>query len=443
METALLIVDDNEKVCRGLKHNFEQVGYRCVTTGNGKDTVEALAHDKFSSVILDLKLHGEDGISVLTRIVEISPGLPVIILTGFGSIKTAVDAMKLGAFDYLQKPVNFPKLQRVVDNATELYKLRVQNKHLQDKIGDLPVSLVTRNKSVLDAIDTVKKLSGTDLPVLITGESGTGKELFADYIHRESPRRNYRFEKVNCAAFPESLLDNELFGHERGAYTGADKPFEGVFERTHGGTLFLDEIGDMALSIQAKILRALQNKEIRRLGGKENLRVDVRFIAATNKDLPSLIEKNEFRSDLFYRLNAAMIEIPPLRERKEDILPLIQFFLNELVRDTDVKPPALSDHVLSAFDEYDWPGNVRELKNVVNYAGTVCDGDTIRINDLPPYIINSGLGDDPTSPREALEQDMIMKALRQARFNKKRAAELLRMSRKTLYNKLEKYGIEA
>jgi two-component system, NtrC family, response regulator AtoC len=285
------------------------------------------------------------------------------------------------------------------------------------------------------------KLADTDLPILIVGESGTGKELVADFIHQNSSRKVYNLEKINCASLPETLLDNELFGHEKGAYTGADAVFKGVFERAHNSSLFLDEIGDMPLAIQSKILRALQNNEIRRLGGKDTLEIDVRFIAATNKDLQSLIHENYFREDLFYRLNAAMVSIPPLRKRKEDILLLVNHFLEEIYRENKQSRASFSEEVESLFNEYSWPGNIRELKNVVKYAATVTNGTIIYLKDLPPYLFNNSSEYGALNIKDNVEKELIIKILKETNFNKKRTAEILNICRKTLYNKMEKFGI--
>jgi DNA-binding NtrC family response regulator len=441
MKNCILIIDDNEKICKSLKENFEKIGYGCITAASGEEALETITACEINTAILDLKLGEENGITILEKIRELNPGLPVLILTGFGTIETAVEAIKIGAFDYLQKPVNFTKLQKTVENAVTMNNLETQNRIMQKKINSLSYSIVSRNVQMLGILENSLKLAATDLPILIVGESGTGKELVADFIHQNSDRKIYTLEKINCASFPESLLDNELFGHERGAYTGADASFKGVFERAHGGSLFLDEIGDMPLSIQSKILRTLQNHEIRRLGGKETRKVDVRFIAATNKNLQDLMEAGKFRQDLFYRLNAAMISIPALRDRKEDISFLSTHFLQELAEERELQPAELSDEVTVLFHEYSWPGNVRELKNVIKYAGTVTNNTTICLNDLPPYLFNHAERKESLNLKDDVEKELISRVLKETNYNKKRAAEILRICRKTLYNKIEKYGI--
>lgn len=442
IKRQLLIIDDNEKICRSLKDNFEKLGYKCFIALNGDEALGILRSNEIRTAVLDLKLGNEDGLHVLEKIKKTAPHIPVLIITGFGTIETAVEAIKIGAYDYLQKPINFTKLLKTVENAMNMYRLETENKAMQERLNSLSLPIITRNSTMLNILENTIKLSDTDLPILIVGESGTGKELIADFIHQHSDRKLYKLEKINCASFPETLLDNELFGHEKGAYTGADSVFKGVFERAHNGTLFLDEIGDMPLSIQSKILRALQNNEIRRLGGKETLAINVRFIAATNKNLQDLIEEKEFREDLFYRLNAAMINLPPLKDRKEDIELLSNYFLHELASENQQEAAKLSDEVLCIFQKYSWPGNIRELKNVIKYAGTIANNETICVNDLPPYFFDKSRKSQQISLKDNVEKDLIIRILSETNFNKKKTAEILNICRKTLYNKLEKYGIK-
>jgi DNA-binding NtrC family response regulator len=292
----------------------------------------------------------------------------------------------------------------------------------------------------------VERLASTDLPVLICGESGTGKEVFADRLHAASSRSARPMVKINCVAFPESLLDNELFGHEKGAYTGADSTFKGLFERADGSSLFLDEIGDMPFAIQAKLLRALQNSEIRRLGGNATVKVDVRFVAATNKDLCGLIAEGRFREDLYYRLNAAVLSVPPLRERTEAIPLLIAHFLSEGSRGGGASPGGgkeFSPEAMARLLEYGWPGNVRELKNVVGYAAAMSSSDRIGVEDLPMPFLHHARGSSEGGVRQEMEREMIVKILQSTKYNRSRAAEILNMSRKTLYSKMERYGLNS
>ena len=436
-----MIVDDKIKVCESLAQNFEQLGYICHSATNISEAINTYLNQKIDVVILDIKLGDEDGIEALKQLRSLNDKVPVIMITAYGTIETAVESIKLGAFDYLQKPINFDKLVKVVANTIRLKVLDEENNKLRRKLIDFLPPLISHNKEMIEICRKAKQLAATDLPILICGESGTGKELLADFIHSYSPRSCNEIVKINCSAFAESLFDNELFGHEKGAYTGADSNFKGVFEQAHNGTLFLDEIGDMPLPIQSKILRALQNMEIRRVGGKNTIKVNMRFIAATNTNLQHLIEEKKFREELLYRLNAATLTIPPLRERKEDISLLVAHFLNDFPSINSNKPKTLSDEVLQIFLNHEWPGNIRELKNTLQYAAAISLKDSIDRSDLPPGFNHDGRKVRTENVREKLEKDLIVSMLSRAKYNKKKAAELLNMSRKTLYNKLQKYGI--
>ena len=441
MGTGILIVDDNAKLCRSLIQNFDQLGYQCHYALNSAAAFETLSKNKVGVVLLDIVLGTEDGMQVLDRLLAFDPKLPVIMITGYGSIETAVKAVKSGAFDYIQKPLNFNKLLNIVENAIKMASLANENQHLKDRIVELSDRIITQDRKMIELCNKAKRLAATDIPILITGEHGTGKELLANFIHNNSRRSAHKINSINCAAFPESLLDNELFGHEKGAYTGADGTFIGIFEKADKGTLLLDEIGDMAPATQAKILRTLQNNEIRRIGGNQNITIDVRFIASTNKDIKRLIEEKRFRKDLYYRINAATLHVPPLKERLNDIPDLVNHFLDMFSNNNAKEVRSISDDVLKCFLEYNWPGNVRELKNTVNYAATISTTDCIRIEDLPASIIDSEIEAFACNIREETEKMLIIRMLRQAGYNKKKAAALLQVSRKTLYNKLKKYGI--
>ena len=364
------------------------------------------------------------------------------MITGYASIESAVQSIKIGAYDYIQKPLDFNKLLKIIENAVRLSELKEENRNLKERLIEKAPKIITQNSRMLELYEKAKKLAATDIPVLICGENGTGKEIIADFIHVNSKRSSRKMLKTNCAAFPENLLDNELFGHERGAYTGAVSVFKGVFERAHMSSLFLDEIGDMSLAIQAKILRVLQNKEIRRIGGDNVIQVDVRFIAASNKILEDLIADNTFRKDLFYRLNAATLYIPPLRDRKDDIPLLANYFLKEFTDNNKCEIKGISDDVMAAFIAYEWPGNVRHLKNTIYYAAAISTQNFIESKDLPaPFSDNHRNGTD-VNLRETTERHLIQGVLQNTHFNKKKAAEILKITRKTLYNKIEKYGIE-
>ena len=437
MSKSILIIDDKIKICRSLSINFEQSGYSTASATDPEEALKVFRNDKFDIVILDLMLGEKDSRELLRQLLSIRRDIPVIMITGYASIETAVDTIKIGAYDYIQKPVDFDVLLDLVEKAVRA------GTACDDEEG-APDSgrFLTRNNSLKQVLARAAKLAATDLPVLILGENGTGKEVLADYIHEHSSRSNCCLHRINCAAFQESILDNELFGHNKGAYTGASSDYKGIFERASGGNLFLDEIGDMSLSIQAKILRTLQNKEVRRIGGDKTITVDVRFIAATNKDLEELIRQKLFREDLFYRLSTAVIKLPPLRERKEDIPLLSAHFIEDFCRDRQTGKK-LAPEVLSLMIDYGWPGNIRELKNTIQYACAVSTAGEIRLEDLPQNFqdISRIETEQDENIREEMEKQLIMNILLKNDYNKTRTAEELHMSRKTLYNKLERYGI--
>ena len=440
MGTGILVIDDNVKVCKSLAQNFEHLGYRAVIATSGKEALAAFSAGRIDVVLLDIMLGEESGIDLLKRLQAVDKTVPVIMITAFASVETAVLSLKLGAFDYVKKPLDFDELLMTVQKALEFSKLQEENTNLKSRLRELSATVITSDPLMIELRNKMEKLAVTDLPILIGGESGTGKEVFADYIHAASSRSAKPMVKVNCVALPESLLDNELFGHEKGAYTGADSAFKGLFETADGSSLFLDEIGDMPLGIQAKILRTLQNNEIRRLGGSATIKVDVRFIAATNKDLVDLTRKNLFREDLYYRLNAAVLSVPPLRERKRDIPLLVEHFLAERAVD---RRKELAPEVAARFQAYDWPGNVRELKNVVNYATAMSLNERIEMEDLPVHFLGDGYAAEPVDIRQEMERDLIVRTLQSTKYNRSRTADILNMSRKTLYSKMTKYGLNA
>ncbi len=443
MKPNILIVDDKVKLCKSLAWNFEHVGYKASTATCAQEALAVFSSNRIGVVLLDIMLGEESGIDILKRLLAIDKNVPVIMITAYASIETAVQSIKLGAFDYVKKPLDFDELLKTVVKACEFSKLREENVQLRTRLKEMSATIVTQDPRMLELCRKVERLAGTDLPVLICGESGTGKEIVADFTHAGSARSAKQMIKINCAAFPETLLDNELFGHEKGAYTGADTAFKGLFEKANDSSLFLDEIGDMPLSIQAKILRTLQNNEIRRLGGSETIRVDVRFIIATNKDLGDLIKRNQFREDLYYRLNTAVLSLPPLRERKGDIPLLVTHFLAEHGNSHPSERKEVAREMLERFQEYDWPGNVRELKNTINYAVAMASGDRITLDDLPAAFHNGTGGAGSRNIREDMEKNLILKMLQSTKYNRSKAAELLGMSRKTLYNKMERYGLNS
>jgi len=470
----LLVVDDNARVAESLSKVLEPAGYFCKCVRNIQETIDTINVIEIDAVLLDLMLGKEDGMDCLQMIREENPSLPVIMITGFATVDNAVRSMKLGAYDFIQKPLDVKHLLKILENAVKMKQLAAENQDLRNRMEELSPRPTAESNSMRDLLIQASKVATTELPVLIRGENGTGKELLADYVHAKSARSAKPFLKINCAAFPESLLDNELFGHERGSYTGATTSFQGIFERSNGGTLLLDEVGDMPSSIQAKILRVLQNSELRRIGGSNNVKIDVRFIAATNQNLDLLMQRGDFRQDLYFRLNAVTLTIPPLRERPQDIPVLARRFLDEFNKSTSRAFKTISPGVMGILLEYKWPGNVRELKNTVMYACSMASSPTILITDLPPMLslrktgstasASTNGGKDPLwerkstkgeapsmgigfsskygrDPRSEAEADIIRKMLDMCEYNKKMAAERLNMSRNTLYKKIAQYGI--
>ena len=430
----MLFVDDNSDYANGVRDNLALYGIDALTAGSASEAWETANIQKPDVVFIDIKLGKDDGVELLERLCPRLPGTSIIMITGYGTIDTAIKSLKLGAKDYLQKPVRFEQiLQKISEDGVVRDSADARTKLVRTAVSEAMSALIER----------AEKLASTGLPILIVGEHGTGKELVADFIAERS-NHNSPYVKVNSSAFSESLLENELFGHEKGAYTGATSLFRGVFERADGGTLFLDEIGDMPKPIQAKILRALQNKEVRRLGGEETIFVDARFVAATNKDLPAMIEAGDFREDLYYRLNAAQLLVPPLRDRVEDIEPIAHLVLEEAAGTSQQPRKRLSAEVREFFIAYRWPGNVRELRNSLLYAAAISGNQPeITVSDLPGNMTQRDSTSEMLPNLEESERETILRALKATDFNKSHAASLLSISRSTLYEKIRKYGIAA
>src|SRR5574344_1367008 len=383
MKFKLLIIDDEKNIREGLAANFELEGYNVKTAEDGKTGLSLIEKGDIDLVITDLRMPGISGEEVLQKVTTETPGIPVIILTGHGSIDSAVDAMRHGAYDFLTKPLNLDQLGLIVKRALQSRELSLQHQQLQAELEGNAVfgRMIGKSAAMQKVQELIKKTADSKASILITGESGVGKELVADAIHNLSPRKNNSFIKVHCAALTETLLESELFGHEKGAYTGADTLVKGRFELAHGGTIFLDEIGEINQSVQIKILRVLQEKKFERVGGEDTLEVDVRVITATNRDLQKEIAEGRFREDLFYRLNVVCIDVPPLRERKDDIPLPVASFVKEFADENGKKIEGVDPKARSALFSYEWPGNIRQLRNCVESAVVMASGAVITIDD--------------------------------------------------------------
>ena len=447
MKFTLLIIDDEKNIREGLAANFEMDGYNVKLAENGKQGLEFLAKGDIDLVITDLRMPGISGEEVLRKVTTETPGVPVIVLTGHGSIDSAVDAMRNGAYDFLTKPLNLDQLSLIVKRALEARELSLQHKQLKNEVEKEHVldNIIGKSAEMQKVFEMIKKVSASKASVLITGESGVGKEVVADAIHNLSPRKKHQCIKVHCAALSETLLESELFGHEKGAFTGADSLVKGRFELAHESSIFLDEIGEINQSVQIKILRVLQERAFERVGGQETINVDVRIIAATNRNLEDEVKKGTFREDLYYRLNVIHIHVPALRERKDDIPLLISKFLEEFSAENGKTIKGISPQAKSAIYNYNWPGNIRELRNCIESAVVLCGSDEIQLEDLPPAVSKAGTEKAiiVTANLTLDEAKKIIKlqTLAANKNNKSKTAELLGIGRKTLHRKLEEYGI--
>ena len=446
----ILVVDDEESIRMMLRAVLEEEGYEIIEAADGPEAVKAVEQNPLDLILLDIRMTTMDGIETLTEIRKISPFVPVLMMTAYATVKTAVEALKAGAFEYLAKPLDIEELKILVQKALEYYRLREENLTLKERLGSrFDFSrIIGKGRKMKELFDFLAQVAPSEATVLILGESGTGKELVANAIHHNSPRTQQPFVKVACAALPETLLESELFGHEKGAFTGAIARREGRFQAAHRGTIFLDEVGEMSLAIQTKLLRVLQEREFEPVGSSRTAKVDVRVIAATNKDLGKEIKEGRFREDLFYRLNVIPIHLPPVRERKEDIPALANHFLS-LYREKNKKEiKEISPKALDLLIRHDWPGNIRELENCLERAVIVARGELLAPADLPPAIQNLPAGkEDAEIPFPAgislqeAEKALILKTLEDAGGNRSRAAEILGINRRTLQMKLKEYGM--
>ncbi len=447
----ILVVDDEESHAQTIAECLERVGYDCAVATSGTEAATLLEQDCFDIVITDLVMDEVDGMEILRRVKASSPETEVILISAHGTLRHAVEAMEQGALTYLTKPLDLKELRAKVARAAERVEMLRSNRELRQQLEERYgfEGLIGNSPRMRRIISILQQIAPTSATVLIEGETGTGKELVAKAIHNNSPRKNKRFVAVNCAAFAESLIESELFGHERGAFTGADRVRVGKFEYASGGTLFLDEVGDMPLSTQVKLLRVLEHGEIVRLGSNEPIKVNVRIISATNQDLQKLVEQGKFRQDLYYRLKVASIRLPPLRERMEDIPLLIDHFLKELTAKHGKQVRGLTPAVRRQFMRYDWPGNVRELRNVLESMIVVDMDGVLDEDDLAEagFPLQAGVADADGEasligkPLREVERWYIQKALELTKGNREEAARLLQIGERTLYRKIKRYSL--
>jgi DNA-binding NtrC family response regulator len=446
---VILVVDDDPNVCKILKGLLEHAGYAVLTAYEGDKALAIIGEREVDLVVTDLKMPGTSGMDLLTLCHERKAAVPVIVMTAYGTIEAAVASMRKGAYDFITKPFDENELLAVIHKAlAESRKNRELITAYFDKDHDFSLQFIGRTTAIEKILQTIQKIAPTDVTVLISGETGVGKELVARQIHMSSRRRDHPFIKVNCAALPEALLESELFGHEKGAFTGAVSSKPGRFELAHQGTIFLDEIGDLPLHLQTKLLTVLQDKSFERVGGVKTIKVDIRIVAATNRDLSEAVQAGTFRSDLFYRLNVVPIYIPPIRDRKEDLIPLVDHFVTKFATKYRRTVTHIAPEVIAVFGSYDWPGNIRELENVLERIMVMSEDDILGLDLLPMEISGTTLTPGPSGLKEKLEsissiteKQMIIDALNQANQNRTRAAKLLGISRRTLQHKIKEYGL--
>ncbi|MCD6451511.1 MAG: sigma-54-dependent Fis family transcriptional regulator [Acidobacteria bacterium] len=453
MAYRILVIDDEENMLELYSRILGKEGYKVTTALTAEEALDLFGSKVFDLIIADLALPGMNGVELLKKVKEEDPDIPYILITAYGTVESAVEAMKLGAFDYIPKPFQTEELKIVIKKALKEYQLAQELKRLRSEVKERYSfgNIVGRSKKMLAIFDLVGRVAASNSTVLIQGESGTGKELIARAIHYNSLRKDKPFVAIDCSILPETLLESELFGHVRGAFTGAMKAKKGLFEEANGGTIFLDEIGNISLPIQAKLLRVLQEREIKPLGSTETIKVDVRIIAATNTDLKELVASGAFREDLYYRIAVIPIVLPPLRERKEDIPLLVDCFLEKFSKENNKPLKRITPKALALLTEYDWPGNVRELENIIERAVLVSDSEEIDESCFPSEIrrlgdesvsLNISLKGEVNKVKGSVEIEAIKKALALCGGNKTLAAKKLGISRSSLYNKLKEYGIK-
>jgi len=438
---SILIVDDEESVRDSLYNWFLEDGFRVECAENAKKALTILESDQFDIILADIKMPGMDGLEMLRRIKSLKPDAIVIVMTAFATVDTAVKALKDGAYDYVTKPFDPDDLTHLIRNATKQISLTDENETLKKKVVSLEnvEDLIGESVAMKDMLQEVESVAQTNSSVIITGESGTGKELVARAIHANSPRKFFPFVSVHCGALTESLLESELFGHEKGAFTGAMYNRKGRFEMADSGSIFLDEIATISTKMQIELLRVLESKTFMRVGGNKEISSDFRVICATNKDLKSMVEKGTFREDLFYRLNVVNINIPPLRDRKEDIPLLVDYFIKKYCISMNKPPVSIDPSALKRLQDFSFPGNVRELENMIERAIVVGDGKKIGLKDLP---LEKTIVNNTTESLDDFEKTFILQILNKYSWNISRTAKALKVDRVTLYHKIKKYDLK-
>ena len=447
MKKKILVVDDEVSHCKMLEVVLTEEGYIISTALNGKEAVKMSEQNLYDLVLMDIRMREMDGIEALKKIKGINPDIPVIMMTAYASLKTAIEALKTGAFDYLTKPLNTDELILLIEKTFHHTKLSEENKLLKERLSEqfLYPDIIGNSPAIKKIFDVINHVAPTDATVLILGRSGTGKELIANAVHENSLRKQQPFVKINCAALPETLLESELFGHIKGSFTGADKNKKGKFSLADKGTIFLDEIAEMTPSTQVKLLRVLQEKEFDPIGSSKPEQVDIRIIAATNKNIEEEVSKGNFREDLYYRLNVVVVTLPPLNERKSDIKALADFFMEKYAKKNQRIVKGFTTEAYSALLNYSWPGNIRELENVVERAIILSGDEIISVNALPDNLNQLQFMQQDRQKMKTLkemEKDMILMAIEEKNGNRTHAAELLGISRRTLQLKLKEYAGE-
>lgn len=452
MNTKILIADDEPRIRKVLTLLLEEEGYQVRAVNDGKEAVQAVSEYNPDIILLDQQMPGLTGVEALEQIKQIRPNQIILFVTAFGSISLAVDAVKKGAYDFIEKPFDNDALLLTVRRAIEHGLLKKEIKDLKKQLNKNTISIIGENGGLCRIMEQVQKVAETDATVLIHGESGTGKELIARTLHLKSKRSDRPFIAVNCGAIPLSLMESELFGHEKGAFTDAKETQAGTFERANGGTLFLDEIGELPLDAQVKLLRVLEDRTITRIGGKKTIPVDVRIITATNRNLEEEVKLGKFRLDLLYRLNIFTLMLPPLRERKEDIPLLVDYFIRKYNKTLHLSVQTISPETMNRLCGYNWPGNVRDLENAIQSAMILCIDGIIRLEHLPGRIkgyeqvemlsIPKNEGNNIREINAQVEKELILETLRKHNYNRTLTAEDLNISRKTLFNKMKRYGLD-